>query len=72
MLPWVLVRSLKDNFWYKNINNFSSVQKVIINDINPDLIMAYNVIKNNVKELIVKLKKNPVQHDSHWNSSCPL
>jgi hypothetical protein len=22
MLPWVLVRSLKDNFWYKNIINF--------------------------------------------------
>ncbi len=39
------------------LNNFSSVQKVIINDINPDLIRAYNVIKDNVKELIVKLKK---------------
>lgn len=43
------------------LNNFSSVQKVIINDINPDLIRAYNVIKNNVKELIVKLKK--IQQD---------
>ena len=43
------------------LNNFSSVQKVIINDINPDLIMAYDVIKNNVKELIVKLKK--IQQD---------
>ncbi|WP_430014155.1 DNA adenine methylase [Microcystis ichthyoblabe FBCC-A1114] len=43
------------------LNNFSPVQKVIINDINPDLIMAYNVIKNNVKELIVKLKK--IQQD---------
>jgi DNA adenine methylase len=43
------------------LNNFSPVQKVIINDINPDLIMAYNVIKNNLKELIVKLKK--IQQD---------
>jgi DNA adenine methylase len=43
------------------LNNFSNVQKVIINDINPDLVMAYNVIKTNVKELIVKLKK--IQQD---------
>jgi DNA adenine methylase len=43
------------------LNNFSNVQKVIINDINPDLIMAYNVIRNNVEDLIVKLKK--IQQD---------
>jgi DNA adenine methylase len=43
------------------LNNFSNVQKVIINDINSDLIMAYNVIKNNVEELIVRLKK--IQQD---------
>lgn len=39
------------------LNNFPQVERVIINDINPDLINAYKVIKNSPYELIEKLQE---------------
>jgi DNA adenine methylase len=39
------------------LNKFPQVKRVIINDINPDLINAYKVIKNSPEELIEKLQK---------------
>jgi DNA adenine methylase len=39
------------------LNKFPQVERVIINDINPDLIHAYNVIKNSPDELIEKLQQ---------------
>ena len=42
-------------FWM--LNKFSNIKKAVINDINSDLIICYNVIKNNVEELIIHLKK---------------
>lgn len=38
------------------LKNFSHIKKVIINDINEDLIKAYNIIKNNPYSLIKILK----------------
>ena len=40
-------------FWV--INNFPNVQRCIINDINPDLINTYQVIRNDVASLINQL-----------------
>jgi len=39
------------------LNKFPQVERVIINDINPDLINAYKVIKNSPEELIEKLQQ---------------
>lgn len=44
------------------LNNFPLVERVIINDINPDLINAYNVIKKSPDELIEKLQKLQTQY----------
>lgn len=42
-------------FWV--LNNFSNLQKVVINDINADLINTYRVLSASVEELIRALKK---------------
>ncbi len=39
------------------LNNYSNLEKVVINDINSDLIDTYRTIKNNVEELISTLQK---------------
>lgn len=41
-------------FWL--LENYSQIEKVVINDINKDLITTYKTIKANVSELIAKLK----------------
>lgn len=41
-------------FWL--IENYPKIEKVVINDINSDLITTYKTIKDNVSELIVKLQ----------------
>jgi len=41
----------------------TKVKKVIINDINPDLTKAYSVVKNNVNDLILKLKQFQQEYD---------
>jgi DNA adenine methylase len=38
------------------LSHFPNVQRVVINDINPNLITAYNTIKNTPNELIEELK----------------
>ncbi|MBE0471791.1 MAG: DNA adenine methylase [Methyloprofundus sp.] len=42
-------------FWV--LNSFPNLRNVVINDINQDLVGAYKVIKNNVHDLILILKK---------------
>lgn len=42
-------------FWV--LNSFPNLKKVVINDINQDLVEAYKTIKNDVQELILVLKK---------------
>jgi DNA adenine methylase len=39
------------------IENYPELEKIVINDINSDLINTYNVIKNNINELILILKE---------------
>jgi DNA adenine methylase len=39
------------------IENYPELEKIVINDINSDLINTYNVIKNNINELILVLKE---------------
>ncbi len=45
------------------LNNFPQVKKVIINDINSDLINAYKVIQNYPEELIEKLQQIEKQYN---------
>lgn len=40
-----------------NLQNMYDFENVILLDINPELVITYNVIKNNVEELIVGLKQ---------------
>lgn len=40
-----------------NLQNMYDFENVILLDINPELVIAYNVIKNNVEELIIGLKQ---------------
>ena len=40
-----------------NLQNMYDFENVILLDINPELVIIYNVIKNNVEELIVGLKQ---------------
>ena len=51
-------------FWM--IKTFPNLKKAIINDINPDLTKAYNVIKTNPEKLIKKLE---VIQDKYYNLS---
>ncbi|MEZ4928854.1 MAG: DNA adenine methylase [Chitinophagales bacterium] len=39
------------------LNNYPNIEKIVINDINSDLINTYKTIKNNVEELIEVLQK---------------
>jgi len=43
--------------FFNFIKKFSNIKKAVINDINSDLINAYNVVKNNVEDLISLLKE---------------
>lgn len=42
-------------FWV--LNSFPNLQKVVINDINQDLIEAYKTIKNDVQDLLLVVNK---------------
>lgn len=50
------------------LQNHNNIRKAVINDINPDLIRCYQLIKNNPQELIKRLEileKNYNHHDVH-------
>lgn len=49
-------------FWL--INNYTNINKIVINDINTDLINTYNTIKQNVDKLIVILEKYQSEYHS--------
>lgn len=49
-------------FWV--LNSFPNINKVVINDINQDLVESYKTIKNNTEELIVVLKKYESEYHS--------
>ena len=40
-------------FWV--LNNFPKIEKVVINDVNPDLVRTYEVIKNSPEDLVKRL-----------------
>ena len=46
-------------FWV--LAKYPNIKKAVINDVNSDLIICYNVIKNNVEELIAQLKKLEIE-----------
>lgn len=54
-------------FWM--INHVPYLEKIVINDVNQDLIACYQCIQNNVEELIAILKK--WQHEYHLLSDKP-
>ena len=55
-------------FLFHILNNYPNVKKIVINDINSDLINAYKVIQNNVNELISILEKWKTEYHLLENS----
>jgi len=53
-------------FWI--INHFPNVEKIIINDINVDLINTYTAIKNHTHQLIMSLEKTQNEYHSLENN----
>ena len=44
------------------LKNNPKIKKVILSDINPELINLYKIVKNNVEELIIELEQHKEYH----------
>ena len=48
------------------LKNHSEIKKIFLSDINEELIITYNAVKNNIEEVIVLLKEYKIKHNKEF------